>query len=76
MPGFIASMTNAKTGETKKSEVDDLEAAKIRARTLRGMEKFEEQEGCTCMVTCPDKTVWRMDPPQPGKPIKWKKDKK
>lgn len=75
MPGFIAAVKNGKTGETKTSDVDDLAGAQIRARTLRGMEKFEEQGDCTCSVTCPDGTVWRMDKPQPGKPIKWKKAK-
>ncbi len=76
MPGFIATITNSKTGNQKTSDVDDLDAAKIRARTLRGVEKIEEHGDWDCSVTCPDGAVWRMENPVQGKPVVWKKAKK
>lgn len=68
MPSFIASCFNPATGKTETSEVDALDAALIRARTLRGVQPFEQQPGCSVTVTEPNSTVWTL---RPGNPPSW-----
>jgi hypothetical protein len=59
MPGFVATCFNPVTQKTTTSDCDDLKAAQIRARTLRGVvEPFEQQAACIIKVQCPDGAVW------------------
>lgn len=63
---FTASCTDPATGKTTTSEVETLDEAKLRCRTLKGLVMPpENRAGCSVSVTTPEGVVYVMDNASP-----------